>query len=801
MFRNYLLISLRSLRKHRSYSIINIAGLGLGLAACLLLVTWIVHELSYDKFHDQASRIYRSSLEYSFGGQTAKTAVSPTALLPTLEKNFAEVETGVRVYNPSSWNPFIVRRGETLFQEGKFFYADSTFFKIFSFPLISGNATTALTEPNSVVLTRTTAKKYFGEEDPMGKTLQVNNDKDYLVTGVMDDVPSNSLLQFDFVGSFSSLAASKEQIWWSANYQTFVLLAPGTNVQSLTNKTSELVKKALANELTNPGDYVKYNFFPLTDIYLRSDMNENQPVGSIQYVYIFGVIAFLVLSIACINYVNLATARAADRAKEVGIRKVIGAMRKQLFTQFIGESIIITLLALAVAFLLSRLALPAFESITGKSFAANLLYSTPFVSAAVAATLVIAFVAGAYPALAITSFKPVSVLKGNFKTSGKGVWLRKSLVVFQFCISIMLIVGTMVVIRQLDYLQEKKLGYQKENTVILPLDRKTEKVFPALKSELLRSGAVASVARATESPIAIKGGYSINLQQGSTNEQGMIVTAMAIDEEFIPTLGITLATGRNFTEADMQKTKADTTGNSYTFIVNESTLRELSLEIDKAVGTKVGLNGRKGEIIGVAKDFHFAPLHQKISPLVLFTEDNQYSYIFAKLKGTDTPAALAQMKQVCQTLTPHRPFEYTFLDQDYAALYQNEQRMRTLSTTFAGLTVVIACLGLLGLVSFSAAQKTKEIGIRKVLGATASSIVLLITKDFTRLVLLAIVVGIPLAYWVMSQWLNDFAYKTDIGIWPIITSAVMCLVIAYGTAAFQAVKAALINPADTLRNE
>jgi putative ABC transport system permease protein len=801
MFRNYLLISLRSLRKHRSYSIINIAGLGLGLAACLLLVTWIVHELSYDKFHQEAARIYRSSLEYSFGGQTAKTAVSPTALLPTLEKNFAEVETGVRLYNPSSWNPFIVRRGETLFQEGKFFYADSTFFKIFSFPLIAGNTTTALTQPNSVVLTRTTAKKYFGEEDPMGKTLQVNNDKEYIVTGVMEDVPSNSLLQFDFVGSFASLAAAKEQIWWSANYQTFVLLAPGTNVQALTNKTSGLVKKALASELTNPGDYVKYNFFPLTDIYLRSDMNENQPVGSIQYVYIFGVIALLVLSIACINYVNLATARAADRAKEVGIRKVIGAMRKQLFTQFIGESIIITLLALAVAFLLSRLALPAFETITGKSFAAKLLYSTPFVSAAVVTALVIAFVAGAYPALAITSFKPVSVLKGNFKTSGKGVWLRKSLVVFQFCISIMLIVGTMVVIRQLDYLQAKKLGYEKENTVILPLDHQTEKVFPALKSELLRSGAVASVARATESPIAIKGGYSINLQQGSTNAQGMIVTAMAIDDEFIPTLGVTLIAGRNFTEADMQKTKADTTGNSYTFIVNESTLHELSLDMEKAVGTKVGLNGRNGEIIGVAKDFHFAPLHQKISPLVLFTEENQYSYIFAKLKGTDTPAALAQMKKICQTLTPHRPFEYTFLDQDYAALYQNEQRMRTLSTTFAGLTVVIACLGLLGLVSFSAAQKTKEIGIRKVLGATASSIVLLITRDFTRLVLLAIVVGIPLAYWVMSQWLNDFAYKTDIGIWPIVTSATMCLLIAYGTAAFQAIKAALINPADTLRNE
>ena len=796
MFRNYVLIGIRSLQKHRFYSIINIAGLGLGLAACLLLVTWIIHELSYDKFHNNAGRIYRSSLEYSFGGQTAKTSVSPTALLPMLQKNFAEVETGVRLYNPSAWNPYIIRQEQKLFQEEKFFYADSTFFQVFSFPLVQGNTSKVLTEPNSVVLTQSSAKKYFGNEDPMGKTIQVNNQKDYVVTGVMEDVPTNSLIQFDFIGSFSSLEASKEQIWWSANYETYVLLAPSTDVESLTTKTEALVKKELGSELTNPGDYVKYNFMPLTDIYLRSDMNESVVVSDIQYIYIFGSIALLVLIIACINYINLATARAASRAKEVGIRKVAGAMRKQLFFQFIGESIIITLLSLIVALLIVRLALPSFNSITGKQFASAIIFSPGFLGVATLTSLFIAFAAGAYPAIALTAFKPVSVLKGNFRTSGKGVWLRKGLVVFQFSISIILIVGTLVVLKQLDYIQNKKLGYQKENTILLPLDTKTREVYSQLKSEILRSGSSTQLARATESPTSIAGGYSINLE-GSSNNQGMIVTAMSVDLEFIPTLGMELATGRNFNEADFQRVKSDTV---YSFILNQSALRELSLSEDKAVGARVSMNGRKGEIIAVIKDFHFAPLQKKIAPLVLFNQESDFSYIIIKLQG-DNVSSLAAIKEICSTLTPHRPFEYTFLDEQYNTLYNNEQRVGSIITSFAILTIIIACLGLLGLVSFSAAQKTKEIGIRKVLGATGTNIVLLLTRDFTRLVFISIVLGLPVAYWMMSQWLNDFAYKTEIGLWPVLISSILCLIIAFGTASYQAIKAALINPADTLRNE
>ncbi len=792
MIKNYFLIAFRSLRKHLSYSLINVFGLSLGLATCLLLVMWIKHELSYDKFHEKADRVYRGCLEYSFGGQTSKTPVSPTALLPAMQKNFAEVETGVRIYNASAYNGFILQHDNKLFQEHGFSYADSTFFHVFSFPLLKGNPDKALTEPNSVILTRSMAKKYFDSEDIIGKTIKVNNDAAYTITGLMEDVPTNSTLKLDFIASFSSLPASREAIWWTANYETYIVLAPQTNVASLVSKTNELVKKELASDLTNPGDYVKYNFFQLKDIYLHSGL-----ASDVQYIYIFGSIALLVLLIACINYINLATARAADRAKEVGIRKVVGALRQQLFLQFISESVVITFIALVVAFIIAKINLPLFNQITGKQFDSSLLFHPQFILASVGAAVIIAILAGAYPAFAITGFKPVRVLKGNFKTSGKGIWLRQSLVVTQFSISIILIIGTIVVLNQLSFIQSKKLGYSKDNVVIIPMDAQTKKVYNELKTEILRSGIATHVARAIESPTQINGGYSLTLP-GSANQIGMMVTANAVDPDFIPALNMEIVAGRNFTENDYIRMEKDTI---YSFVLNESTIKELGLTNEHAIGTTIDMNNRKGEIVGIVKDFHFAPLQQKIAPLILFTESYQLSAIFIKLKEGNTHEQIAGLKSICTTVTPHRPFEYTFLDQEYNAMYANEERMSMVSTTFATLTIIIACLGLFGLVSFSAAQKTKEIGIRKVMGATASGIVLLITKDFTKLVIIAIGIAIPVAYWLMKQWLNDFAYRTDLSAWPFVMAALLSIVIAFGTASFQAVRAALINPVDTLRSE
>jgi putative ABC transport system permease protein len=797
MLKNYLLISFRNLRKQFSYSLINIAGLGLGLATALLLILWVSHELSYDSFHSKADRIYRSSMEYSFGGQVSKTSVSPTALLPAL-KSFAEVEEGVRVYNPSGWSPFIVKKDENIFQESKFFFADSTFFQVFDFELISGNKQKALTEPYAVILTENTAKKYFGNEDPVGKTLTVNNSREYSVTGVLKNIPSNSILHFDFLGSFNSLAVSREKpFWWSANYQTFFVLHKNASLTELDRKLNDLVKKELAAEITNEGDYVRYNSMKLTDIYLRSDYStEEASLGDIKYVYIFSVIAVLVLVIASINYVNLATARAADRAKEVGLRKVVGAMRQQLFAQFMGESIVITVLSFLVAFLLAQLMLPVFNQLTGKEFTFSSLLSPTFFSISLGMLVLIALLSGAYPAMVITGFKPATVLKGNFRFSGRGIWLRKALVITQFSISVILIVGTLIIQKQLTFIQSTKLGYNKDNNIVLPYDRNKPEVFASFKTELMRSGVVQEVGRGNESPVQIRGGYTINTAESS--ERGIIITGLPVDEGYIPSLGIELLQGRNFTEADVKRVSTDTV---YTFILNESALAALFLDQETAIGTPVELGQRKGEIIGVVKDFNFSSLHNAIGPLVIFPEEFQLNHVFIKLNTGDTKQALEKIESISKTIYPHRPFEFQFVDQQYSALYQAEERMGSIFTVFATLAIIIACMGLFGLVSFSAAQRTKEISIRKVLGATAQNIVMLITRDYTPLILLAIVIGLPVSWLMMTKWLNSFAYKTEIGLSPLLWASLGCVVIAFGTASYQAIKAAITNPANNLRNE
>ncbi len=796
MLRNYILISFRNLRKHFSYSVINIAGLGLGLATCILLITWIEHEMSFDSFHEKSSRIYRASLEYGFGGQVAATSVSPTALLPAI-LTLPEAETGVRLYNISSSNPAIIRYGDNLFQESKFYVADSTFFNVFSFKLLAGNPKKALNEPYSLIVTETAAKNYFGNEDPIGKIVKVNGQQDYTVTGVTEDLPSNSLFRFNVLASFSSIPAGREQpIWWSANYQTYVVLNENADIKALEEKTNAIVQKALASEVSGPGDYVKYNFMLMKDIYLKSPfVGESEVVSDIRYVYIFSAIALLILLIACINYINLATAKAADRAREVGIRKVVGALRQQLFLQFIGESIIITFFSFFVAILLAELMLPLFNAMTGKSFGYTEFVQPGFLGVSFVILMVIAVLAGAYPAFAITSFKPVSVLKGNFKSSSRGIWLRKSLVVFQFGISVILIMGTLIIIKQLDFVQSKNLGYDRENTIILPLDGKTRGVYETLKNELLRKEVAVSVGRGSESPVMIKGGYSINTP-GSDN-QGIIITGLTVDEGYIPTSGIQLIEGRNFTKEDFERAQKDTV---YTFILNESALAALYIKLEEAIGKSVSMSGRRGEIIGVVKDFHFASLHTNIGPLVIFPED-QFNKIFIKLPAGNVKENLAKLSETYRSVITHRPFEYQFIDQQYEAMYTNEQRMSFIFIVFATLAIIIACLGLLGLVSFSAAQKTKEIGIRKVLGATPQNIVLLITKDFSSLVVIAIIIGLPVAYLIMTRWLENFAYKTPIGATPFLAAAFVCVFIALATAGYQAIKAALIDPAQTLRGE
>ncbi len=798
MLKNYLLTSLRSLKKHFAYSVINIGGLGMGLAICLLLLTWVRHELSYDQFHADADQLYRSSMEYSMGGQTAKVSVSPTALLPTLKKNFQEVEEGVRLYNPSQSRGFVLRVNDKLFEEHKFYYADSTLFKVFSFSLADGNVDKALVEPNTMVISQSMAKKYFGDENPIGQLILVNNRFDFKVTGVLKDIPANSLLKPDFIGSFSSLDESKQESWWSANYQTFIKVSPGTSIPSLQSKLATILEKEPQLELPNKGDYIKYNFMPLKDIYLRSDMNEAEIVGSIQYVYIFGAIALLVLIIACINYINLATAKAADRAKEVGVRKAVGAHRKQLFFQFISESAIVTFCGFALAFLLASLALPFFNSLTGKTFSMSVFFDPAFISLCMLSFLIISLTAGAYPAIAITSFKPVSVLKGNFRNSSRGIWLRQSLVVFQFSISIMLTVGTIVILKQLNFIQNKQLGFEKDNVIVLPLDRKINEQFEAFKTELLKDNIVEQVGRASESPTKIVGGYSIAVP-GSADARPTIITATPIDTDFITTFNMKMTAGRNLNDGDFKRYESDTVT---AFILNQSAIQQIALSQDQAVGTIVTMNGRKGPIVGVVEDFHFSSMHEPIRPLVMFTENPQLRFMFLKLAKGNVSESLVKLEASFKNLFPHRPFEFQFLNEQYNALYEKEERMGNISVIFSILAIAIACLGLIGLVTFAASQKTKEIGIRKVLGATANGIVILITKDFTKLVLIAIVIGLPFAYWIIdSYWLSSFVYRTTIGAGPLALAAIFSIIIAWGASSYQAIKAAWIDPSKALRSE
>jgi putative ABC transport system permease protein len=571
-------------------------------------------------------------------------------------------------------------------------------------------------------------------------------------------------------------------------------------VNDLRTKTNEIVKQAVANELGNPGDYVVYNFTPLTDIYLKSEVDEPEVTGSILYVYVFAAIAILILITACINYVNLATAKASDRAREVGIRKVVGAVRAQLFFQFISESLIVTLFGFCLAFLLSQLALPLFNSLTGKSFVGTDLLNATVLSWCAMAWVSIAFLAGIYPALAITSFKPVSVLKGNFKRSNKGIWLRQSLVVFQFSVSIILMIGTAVILQQLKYIQNKKLGYDRENVVVLPLDRQAKEKYQQLKTEFERTGFVVDMGRATEAPTKINGGYGIKLP-GSKSELGMVVRATAIDEDLVPTLRMKVTTGRNFNEADYKRYSVDSV---MAIIVNQSTLKELGVKEDEALTTTVSFSGGKTVIVGVVEDFHFSSLQEKISPLVLFAAkyDWDLNNAFVKLKPGNVREQLEELKKISTSLLPHRPFEYEFLDQKYQKMYDKEQRMGKITTVFSALAIAIASLGLLGLVAFAAAQKTKEIGIRKVMGATSSSIVGLITKDYMKLVIIALLIGIPSAWYILNEWwLGSFAYHTTIGAMPLVLSALGCLFIAFATASYQAIKAAWTDPTKTLRSE
>ena len=790
MLRSYFTIALRHLKRHAGYASINITGLAVGLACCLFIFLFVRQELSYDRFHAQADRIARVSMTWVFDKTEIAVAKTTTMPGPGLQESLAEVVDYVRFQQAAE---AVVQVNDQAFKETGWVYADSSLFDVFSFPLVQGDAKTALSRPNTVVLTQHIAEKYFGNADPVGQTLLVNTRHVYEVTGVMADVPANSHIQFDMVGSFASLPVAKERTWNSSSYHTYVLLtSPGA-----LSRVQEAIPGLLAAYFGegNPNT-PRLHITPLTDVYLHGDMGgEWSPEGDIRYVYIFSAIALLILLIACINYMNLATARAVDRAREVGMRKTLGAHKTQLFAQFMGEAFLTTGLGLLLAIALVVLLMPLFNTLAGKT----VMWDPGATAQVLIGTwLVVGLLAGSYPALVLSGFQPVRVLKGRFRSSSSGIWLRKGLVVFQFAITTFLIASTLVIYGQLRFIQNKALGFDKERVVVLPIDHTIRPQVASFKEALTTASSVQQVATASHLPINGVAGRTYNA--GTTDAERQLLHTIEIDADFVDLMGLHLLSGEPVLETDLEAPGTEEA--PYTILLNESAARHFGWTPEEAIGQTLHSSGLGGDtrVKGVVEDFHFDSLHKPIEPLVLVAGKNVYHLLVRTAPG-DLRATLNDLEAKWGQFAAHRPFEYEFLDQEYAAVYRAEQRVGRMFTTFSLLAILIACLGLLGLAAYAVVQRTKEIGIRKVLGASPASIVLLLSKEFVRLVVLAFIVAAPLAYLAMQRWLDDFAFRIEISWGIFLMAGLTALGVALLTVSYQAIKAAMADPVKSLRYE
>jgi len=797
MFSTYLKIAFRNLWKNKAFTAINLTGLAVGLTCCLLMVLYIQHELSYDKFQAKSDRIVRVTMDYSFnGGEPQKTVMTSTKVLPSFKRNFPEVEDGVRM---SGGRSVLVKYEDKLFNEAKFLFADSTFFSVFpSFKLLQGTADQVLKAPNMVVISASAAKKFFGNDNPVGKTLQLGSAQtNYQVTGVSADCPSNSQLKFDFLASFSSLGPAQEETYFNANFITYLLLKDRSSIASLQGKIEPFMKK----EITDKGTKINYHLEPYTSVHLHSPYDGFEPNSNISYIYITGGIALLILIIACFTYINLSTARSMERAKEVGIRKVSGALRGQVFWQFIGESALITFVALLLSFALAAMLLPAFNTLADRKLQLGQLFQPGVLISALLILAGISLLAGSYPALILSKFQPVKVLKGAFKNTGSGNFLRKSLTVFQFAISAFLVIATFVMQRQLKYIQTRKLGYDREHVLVMPMDSKMNDKSDLFKTEFKTNPEVLVVSKAYQAPVNILGGYAMS--NSPNNENSMSVKANPIDEDFIKANSLQIIAGTDLTRQDLVNVsnEEDYTKNYFQFVLNESAAKALGWTPQEAIGKKMFLDlQRPGEVKAVIKDFHFASLHTAVEPLVLFP-DNWGAVMMVKTTGKNLPQTIAFLGKKWKELAPHRPFEYRFMDEDYNKMYDSEMRTGKVFSVFSAIAILLACLGLFGLSAYAVQQRTKEIGIRKVLGASSAGITLLLANQFIRLVAIAFVIAAPITWILAEKWLRDFVYRTDVPVYIFIVSGLAITSVALFTVSFQAIRAAMSNPVKSLRTE
>ena len=799
MLQNYLTIAIRNLLRYPAYTLINIVGLAIGLAACMLILLYVWDELSYDRYHPHAERVYRVVDDIESAGQTVQTAGSPAGWGPALKRDFPEIELFARVRGTTS--AWFIMHEEKRFYEKKVIWADAALLDMFSIPFVAGNPRTALTEPYSIVISEDMAYKYFGNDDPMGEVLKGDNQWDFTVTGVMRNIPTNSHLRPDMIISLLTRNAlypnSLDEWEMHENHFTYIRLHENASPDELEAQLPAFVERNKTGRLRDSSKVLRPSLQPLVDIHLHSHRDsELEPNGDIRYVAIFLIIAFLIPLIACINFVNLATARSAMRAREVGVRKVMGANRTQLLRQFLGEAIVVSGLAMIVAVSLVYLALPGVNVLAGKQLDFSL--SNGWVLGALAAgTIVIALAAGSYPAVYLSSFLPTEVLKGSLKSGTHGLGLRQVLVVIQFVMSIFLLISTAVIYDQLEYIQHMRLGFNKEHVLVVKVTgREQRESAPVLKQRLAQLPGVVGMAT-TDGVPGVKAPRIMAVRSDEMSpEDNLIVSVLTSDDKFLGVMEIDVVAGQNF-PLDWSR------DSTMVILLNETAVRKLGWEAPPdAIGMPVEwieYGGLQGRVLGVMEDFHLQSIREEIEPIVFMHNPKYFTDILIRIKPEEVPDTIARIQEVWREVDPLYPLAYTFLDEDFDNLYRAEHQLGTILAVFAFLAILVACLGLLGLASFSIQQRAREIGIRKILGAAVTDIVLLLSKDFMKYVLLANVIAWPLAFLAMTQWLQNYAYTAEINFIWFIAGGLLALVIAWLTIGAHALAAAGRNPVNALR--
>lgn len=794
MFRNYLKSAFRNLWRHRAFSFINIMGLTIGMTACFLIFLYVKFEMSYEDFHPKADRVYKIAADIKTPTEVLHAGGPAWAVPQNLKEDFAEVEEFVRI-NTSN---MIIRNGDIKFKEEPVMFVDSAAFRVFGWQLLAGDPNKALADPFSVILTETAAKKYFGKEDPMGKTLLLSDGaKPGKVTGLMKDLPENTEMKGNVLFSMSSItkewAPGIDKQWGNYGADAYLLLKPGTDAAALERKLPDFLKRRVGKEMDDMKMWVTLFLKPIRSVYLHGGRNEEN-AGHVGNVYIFSIVAIFILAIACINFVNLTTARSTERAKEVGIRKVAGAGKFQLVRQFLGESVIISIISFGLSLLLTALLLPMFNTLAGKIISPGVFSNWNHIGYLFLAALGIGLLAGIYPALVLARFRPIVVLKGRFATGTKGILLRKGLVVTQFTISIALIIATMVVYYQTNYMRSRDLGFRKDQMLVIRTEGTQAQT--TFKEKIRSIPGVKSVSLGSSVPGAGWNGAYSEIENTSGEMQIANLNLIFVDFDYMDQLEIPMVAGRRFSR-DFQ---TDTTE---AIVLNESAVKMFGYSDPKqAVGKRFKQWGREGRIIGVMKDFNYTSLQQEVKPLTMrMSEKGGYDHLTVNVTAGQIPATIASIEKEWKEMIPNLPFSYTFIDDIFDEQYRDEQRFGKLFLNFAALAIIISCLGLLGLTAYSTMQRTKEIGIRKVMGASVGNILHLLSKEFMWLAGISFLVAAPLAWYFMHKWLQNFAFRISIGWYVFAIAGAAALLIGLFTISFQAVKAAVANPVKSLRTE